>query len=85
VSDDVVRPATNEEFAEAYGAAQDAVRERAPLTAEEKAAGWEEDWSGIRVNDRTGEVDDSLFFSYSPRMMYDPKYNPKLRKRGRRE
>jgi hypothetical protein len=65
-----VRRATNEEFAEAFADAKDALRERPALTDEEKAAGWREDaLSGLWFNIFTGEQDDSLFVFASPSSM----------------
>jgi hypothetical protein len=50
----------------ARDAAESAIRDRVPLTAEEREQGWIEDplGSGLRVNVTTGEWDDSLFISH---------------------
>ena len=46
-----------------------AVRERAPLTEAELAAGWRDDpsGSGLRHNEITGEWDDTCFVHVAPR------------------
>ena len=55
-------------FVRAYNDAIAAIAARPPLTASERASGWVEDplGSGLRVNESTGEVDDSLFVSHPP-------------------
>ena len=58
-----------ETFEAARSKAIQAVRERAPLTEAELAAGWREDpaGSGLRRNVLTGEWDDGCFVHVSPR------------------
>lgn len=62
------RRATLDEFLAAHVRAVTAIEERPPLTAAEQEAGWREDpgGSGLRVNEQTGELDDSCFVSHPP-------------------
>jgi hypothetical protein len=56
------------DFLAARDEAAAAIKERAPLTAEEIADGWSEDpVSGLRVNSVTGEYDDRHFVHIAPR------------------
>ena len=55
-------------FLAAWEEAVRAVRERAPLTEAELAAGWRDDpsGSGLRRNEITGEWDDTCFVHLAP-------------------
>lgn len=55
-------------FEAARSKATKAVRDRAPLTQAEVAAGWTADpLSGLRLNTVTGEWDDSYFAHVTPK------------------